>query len=351
MKKRAEILIADDRKSSRKAMKSLLGKLGHKIEMALDGKEALQKIFALLPDMVIIDFSLPGVSGIDVIRRLKANEETRAIPAIIVAAADNDKQRIKAMEVGADDYMVKPLTKLELRMRVSSLLRLKGIHDERVAYARKLESRVVQNLQDLKAAVNRVKEATLDTIYRLSRAAEYKDEAAEYHNYRVSEYSVALGRHMGVNKIMLENLLYAAPMHDVGKIGVPDHILLKPGKLSPEEWQIMKQHTRIGARILNGADSELLQMAELIALTHHEKWDGSGYPDGIIGTKIPLAGRIVGLADVFDSLLMKRPFRESMMLDQAYEIIHEERGKHFDPEVVDAFFIIKNELLAIKDAY
>jgi putative two-component system response regulator len=156
---------------------------------------------------------------------------------------------------------------------------------------------------------------------------------------------------MGLNEETVEIILYAAPMHDVGKIGIPDHILLKPGKLDPDEWQIMKQHTIIGAQILQGSDAEFIKLAEAVALTHHEKWDGSGYPNGLSGSKIPLAGRITAIADVFDALTSKRPYKEPFSLEKSFDIIKQSRGSHFDPEVADAFFAVEDEILTIKEKY
>ena len=199
--------------------------------------------------------------------------------------------------------------------------------------------------------MKKLKEASLDTIHRLARAAEYKDKDTGAHIIRMSNYSATVARKMGLNDRTVEAILYAAPMHDVGKIGTPDQILLKPGKLDPDEWEIMKQHTSNGGRILEGSSAGFIKLAEVIALTHHEKWDGSGYPDGLKGSKIPLIGRVVAIGDVFDALTSKRPYKEAFPLDIAYGIIRESRGSHFDPDVVDAFFSIEDEILSIKERY
>jgi putative two-component system response regulator len=167
----------------------------------------------------------------------------------------------------------------------------------------------------------------------------------------MSRYAEAVARQMGLDATIVETILYASPMHDVGKIGIPDRILLKPGKLDPDEWEIMKQHATIGTRILEGPDAEFIKLARVIALTHHEKWNGSGYPGGLKGSDIPLAGRITAIADVFDALTSKRPYKEPFSLDKSFSIIKEEWGKHFDPDVVDAFLEIENEIVSIKDRY
>jgi PAS domain S-box-containing protein len=198
---------------------------------------------------------------------------------------------------------------------------------------------------------DQVKRSSLETIHRLAKASEYKDEDTGTHIRRMSYYSAAIARAMGLESDFVETILHAAAMHDVGKIGTPDRVLLKPGKLDSAEWEIMKQHTLFGSEILHGADNSVLQMACEIALTHQEKYDGSGYPCGLSGHAIPLAGRIVAVADVFDALTMKRPYKPAFSLSKAYRIMEEGRGLHFDPKVLDAFFKCEEEILLIKEKY
>ena len=212
-------------------------------------------------------------------------------------------------------------------------------------------SRLVAFEWEREAHIGQLKEASLDTIYRLARAAEYRDEDTGLHLMRMSQYSTAIARRMGLNEKTREAILYAAPMHDVGKIGIPDRILLKPGKLDPEEWEIMKQHTILGGRILEGSRVGFLKLAEVIALTHHEKWDGTGYPRGIKGSRIPLAGRITAVADVFDALTSARPYKAPFSLGRALGIMHEGRGTHFDPRALDAFLSIMDEIITIMEKY
>jgi putative two-component system response regulator len=212
-------------------------------------------------------------------------------------------------------------------------------------------SRLVAFEWEREAHIGQLKEASLDTIYRLSRAAEYRDEDTGLHLMRMSHYSAAIARKMGLNEKTREAILYAAPMHDVGKIGIPDRILLKPGKLDPDEWEIMKQHTTLGGRILEGSPVGFLKLAEVIALTHHEKWDGTGYPRGLKGPRIPLAGRITAVADVFDALTSARPYKAPFSLERALGIMHEGRGTHFDPRALDAFLSIVDEIVMIMEKY
>jgi len=236
---------------------------------------------------------------------------------------------------------------MELLARVRSLLKVKAYNDLTMNYRKELEAEVAKRTEDLKHAFEKIKAASLDTIYRLSFASEYKDEDTGAHIKRMSRYSAALARRMGLDESTVETILYASPMHDLGKIGIPDRVLLKPAGLDPAEWEVMKRHTVIGAEILKGSDAELIRMGESIAQNHHEKWDGSGYPNGLKGIEIPIASRIAAIADVFDALTSKRPYKEAFSVEMSLAIILEGRGSHFDPDVVDAFFAIQEEILTI----
>ena len=194
-----------------------------------------------------------------------------------------------------------------------------------------------------------MQEASLETIQRLSIAAEYKDENTAEHIQRISFYSATIAKELGLDKDFCDDIMYSAPLHDIGKIGIPDKILLKPGKLTAEEWDVMKKHTTIGAQILSGSNKKLLNLGETIALFHHEKWNGTGYPQGLKGDKIPISGRIVAITDVFDALLSKRPYKDPFPLEKSLDIIKEGKGQHFDPDVVDAFFSKLNKILKIKE--
>ena len=233
---------------------------------------------------------------------------------------------------------------LSARVHIHSHDEVEQLGDGFNSMADEIESKTLE----LKGAMERVKHASLETIYRLSLAAEYRDWDTGHHLLRMSHYSKAIAKKMGLEGKYTEAILYAALMHDVGKIGIPDQILRKPGKLTSEEWETMKRHTVIGAQILEKSEAEFMKMAENIALSHHEKWDGTGYPRGLSGEEISLAGRIVAVADVFEAVTSKRPYKEPFPIEKAFEIIKEGRGTHFDPQVVDAFFEIKDEILLIK---
>ena len=213
----------------------------------------------------------------------------------------------------------------------------------------KMAEEIQEKTREIKEALFQVKQASLETIYRLSLAAEYRDWDTGHHLLRMCHYAEAIARKMGLNKKFVEAIMYAALMHDVGKIGIPDQILRKPGKLTPEEWEIMKKHTTIGGEILKNSEAEFIKLAARIALTHHEKWDGTGYPKGLKGDEIDLAGRIAAVADVFEAITSQRPYKEPFPVDKAFEIIEQGKGHHFDPEVVNAFFAVKDEILTIKN--
>ncbi|WP_457552464.1 HD domain-containing phosphohydrolase [Desulfobacula sp.] len=348
MGKRSRILVVDDEEINLRLLEALLLPMGYEVIMANNGEEAIKKVREVHPDVILLDIMMPKMNGFEVTRQLKEDEETKIIPIVMVTALKEVEHRVKALEVGADDFLTKPLDKMELMARVKSLLKVKAYNDHMRDYQKELEAAVAKRTGQLKTAFDKIKAASSDTIYRLSRAAEYKDEDTGAHILRMSNYAAAVARRMDLNNRVVESILYAAPMHDVGKIGTPDRILLKPGKLTADEWKIMKQHTTNGGNILKGSDAGFIRLAEMVALTHHEKWDGSGYPEGLKGTKIPLIGRIVAIGDVFDALTSKRPYKEPFSLEKSYGIIREGRGSHFDPEVVDAFFSIEEEILSIK---
>ncbi|MCK9364389.1 MAG: two-component system response regulator [Syntrophales bacterium] len=351
MEKKALILVVDDEDRNRRLMEALLIPLGYEVILAADGEDALRKVQETPPDVILLDVMMPGISGFDVAKQLKENEETKIIPIVMVTMLQDVENRIKAIEAGADDFLSKPVDRTELQARVNSLVQVKAYNDHMRDYQKELEAEVAKRTEELRKAFETIKAASLDTIYRLSRASEYKDEDTGAHIKRMSNYAAVVARQMGLSKDDVDTILYASPMHDTGKIGIPDKILLKPGKLDPEEWEIMKQHAVIGGKILSGSDSEFIKLAEVIALAHHEKWDGSGYPLGLRGPAIPLAGRIAAIADVFDALISRRPYKEPFPLEKSFAIIREGRGSHFDPEVVDAFFAVEKEILSIMETY
>jgi cyclic di-GMP phosphodiesterase len=351
------ILIVDDEKPNQEMLKSMVESLGHKSEIAQNGFEALAKL-KLDIDLVLLDVTMPGMDGFTVTRCIREDPDCSNIPILIVTALTSKDDHLRAVEAGANDFISKPVGMTELRVRMTSLLKMKEAQDVTKRYQEELEKTVGrrtdalrQALEDMAKAQWKIREAHLDTIRRLAVAAEYKDGNTAAHIHRMSRYSALLAQGFTLPPGEEELILHASIMHDVGKIGIPDVILLKPGKFTEEEREIMKQHTIIGARILSGSSSEFLQAGEVIALSHHEKWDGSGYPKGLVGEDIPLWGRICAVADVFDALTSERPYKKALPNEKAYEIIREGCGKHFDPHIVDVFFQQLDEVVTIQGQY
>ncbi len=350
-RKKPLILVADDEERNLRLMEALLVPMGYEVVMAHDGRQAVEKVYESFPDVVLLDIMMPEMSGYEVAGKIKEDQLTCIIPVVMVTNLSNVEDRVKALQSGADDFLSKPVDKLELKARISSLVKVKAYNDHVRNYQETLEAEVRKRTTQLEGAYKQIKEASHETIYRLCRAAEYKDDNTAGHIHRVSNYAVKIAEKIGLNKKTTGSILLSAPMHDIGKIGVPDHILRKPGKLTADEWEIMKQHTCFGGKILEGSRVGYIRLAEVIALTHHEKWDGTGYPLGLKGRKIPLVGRIMAIADVFDALTSPRPYKKAFGVYESFGIIRRGRGNHFDPHLVDAFFSVTDEILKVKEIY
>ena len=351
MKENPIILVVDDQPQNIELLEAHLLPQGYGIITASSGEEALDKLVEHEIDLVLLDIMMPGMNGFDVTRLIRQDDRFRLLSIILITALWETEDRVKGIEAGCDDFITKPLDKMELLARVRSLLKVKAYNDLAKNFRNQLESEVSIITADLKQSVKRIKSDSLETIHRLSMVSDYKDKNDSAHINRMSLYSAVIARQLGLEEETIETLLYAACLHDLGKVAIPDIILQKPSKLNSEEWEIMKQHTIIGANILKGSNSAYINMGEIIAQHHHEKWDGSGYPHGLKGIEIPIVCRITALADVFDVLISKRPYKEAFTIDRAFSIIREERGKHFDPEVVDAFFAVEDKVLKIRKQY
>ncbi len=289
-------------------------------------------------DLILLDLDMPYMSGYQVINQLTALKDP---PPVLVLTAHRDQEsRRKALRGGAKDYVTKPFDKVELLARVRNLVESRLLHKQLCLQKERLEERVQERTRELW-------ETRLQVVRRLGMAAEYRDNDTGMHIQRMSRMSALLGKAIGLPEEQVDLLLNASPMHDIGKIGIPDAILLKPGKLTATEWEIMKTHTLIGANLLAGDSSDLMKMACQIALTHHERWDGTGYPQGLAGENIPLAGRIVAIADVLDALISRRPYKEPWPLEKALAFIQGEAGKHFDPALVERFQTLRPQVAAI----
>jgi len=304
-----KLLVVDDEPINLKLLKQVLQQ-DYRLSFAKNGIDAIELASRELPDLILLDVMMPEMTGFEVCQRLKSAPNTQNIPVIFVTALRDEVDETQGFESGAVDYITKPITPAIVKARVRTHLSL--------------------------VRAEELKRTHLELIQRLGRAAEYKDNETGMHVMRMSHTSKILALALGFNEDFADKLLQAAPMHDIGKIGIPDHILLKPGRLDDEEMRIMQQHPMIGAEILANTKSDLIQLAHSVALHHHEKWDGSGYPNKLKGEEIPIEGRIVAVADVFDALTSKRPYKEAWPVEKALDLIKEQSGKHFDPDVVQA---------------
>ncbi len=354
MKRPKRVLVVDDDARTRMILKAMAESLGHEAEDARDGFEALAML-KLGFDIVLLDIVMPGMDGLEVTREIRQDPDLEDIPIIMVTALGNKEDRIRALKAGANDFISKPIDLTELAVRTGILLKMKEAQDDikrnRTELEEMLEKRTSilrKTVEELGDAKRKAHQAHLETIQRLALAAEYKDKETGVHIRRLGHYSALLGRNLDLSSNEIDIIFHACPMHDVGKLGIPDKNLLKPGKLDPGEWDIMKKHTTIGGRLLSGSSSELLQAGEIIALSHHERWDGKGYPKGIAEEEIPLSGRICAVSDVFDALTSNRPYKKAYSNKNAYEILREGRGTHFDPRVTDVFFDRLEEVEAIQ---
>jgi putative two-component system response regulator len=345
------VLVVDDEPMNLRLFSAMLVPLGFHVLLSPNGKQGIAQAKENDPDVILLDVMMPEMDGYEVLRCLKEDERTAYLPVVMVTALRDVDDRVRALELGADDFLTKPVDKTELQARVKSLVKVKAYYNTLRDYHEQLRREVEQKTEEVRFAFEKVKNTTLDTIYRLSQAAVFKDEGTGSHIQRISRLAAVVARKMGLDALTIESILYAAPMHDVGKIGIPDYIVLKPYRLTPDEWAIMKEHTTIGAKILEGSEAGFVKIAELIALTHHEQWDGGGYPLGLKGEQIPLVGRITAIVDVFDALVSSRPYKEPFTLDEALGIIRNGNGTHFDPRVVTAFFEVWEEIIAIRNQF
>lgn len=351
--KRYRILVVDDDRETLASHARMVRSFGYEVETAADGIEALAKL-PLDIDLILLDGEMPHMDGFEVTTRIRKDPAFSHVPIVMVSGLTRPEDRRRALAVGINDFIGKPMDIEELRLRTKWLLELKAAHDRLLDHRGELERTVERRTRDLRTALEEMTEAKrlthdahLETIRRLTVAAESKDADMAGHIVRIGRYSEIVARGLALSPGVVESIAHAAPMHDVGKIGVPDRILLKPGKLDDEEWVVMRSHTTFGARILAGSPSPVIQMAERIALSHHEWWDGGGYPAGIGGEDIHLEGRICSVVDFFDALTMDRPYRSAVPYEKVLRMMEERAGSHFDPDVLEVFFRVREEIESI----
>ncbi len=336
MPSKPTILVVDDVPENIDVLTGVL-KDQYRVRAATNGPSALSLAKKSPPDLILLDIMMPGMNGYEVCLQLKSDLATCKVPVIFVTAMGEVEDETRGFEVGCVDYITKPISPPIVRHRVKTHL---ALYDQK----RSLEAQVQERTVELD-------HTRLQVIHRLGRAAEYRDNETGMHVIRMSHYAYAIGLAAGLDREAADLMLNAAPMHDVGKIGVPDSILIKPAKLSPDEWAIMRRHCDYGAAIIGDYPHPLFQASRVIALTHHEKWNGQGYPQGLAGEDIPLMGRIVAIADVFDALTTVRPYKEAWPVEDALDWIKAQRGEHFDPALVDVFFSVLPNILEFKERY
>ena len=329
---RLRILAVDDEESNLLLLRRILERAGYtQVATTREPGQVARMFLESRPDLVLLDLHMPGMDGFEVMERLAPlTDEGEGVPFLVLTADATEETKRRALSVGARDFLTKPVDHIELLLRVRNLLQVQQLQQRLRKQNASLEDEVAERTRDLE-------QARLEILERLTLAAEYRDDDTQEHAWRIGRTCALLAVALGRPQEQVDLIQRAAPLHDIGKIGIPDAVLLKPGKLTDEEFDVIKTHARIGAEILSGSQSPLLRLAQRVAITHHERWDGNGYPGGLSGDAIPLAGRIVAVADVFDALTHERPYKQAWPVEKAVAEILTQAGRQFDPSVVEAF--------------
>lgn len=330
------VLIVDDEPNNLQLMRHILSE-EYQLSFAINGANALEVARKVMPDIILMDIMMPQMDGYEACRRLKADSSVADIPVIFITSMSDVADESRGFEVGGVDYIAKPVSRMIVQARVATHL---ALHDQKIA----CEKRVIQRTAELEASQRAA-------VFMLGEAGDYNDTDTGVHIWRMAAYCSTIARNLGWNVERADMLELAAPMHDIGKVGIPDAILKKPGPLSDEEWAIMKTHPKIGYTILSKSDTPLFNMASDVAMFHHEKWDGTGYPRRLKGKNIPESARIVAVADVFDALTMKRPYKEAWPVEKAIDEIIRSSGSHFDPEIAECFLSVERKIRDAKQRW
>jgi response regulator RpfG family c-di-GMP phosphodiesterase len=339
------VLIVDDTEINLVLFSALIKKLEECVPHTFETPvRALEWARSQTPDLVIVDYMMPDIDGLEFIRLLREIPHCEATPILMITANDQKQIRYRALDSGASDFLTKPVDKVEFLARAKNMLNLSEAR-------RKLDGRAAWLADEVRKATAEILARESDTVIRLCKAAEYRDPETGAHILRMAHYSQLIARQLGLSEEDQALLLEAAPMHDIGKVGIADNILLKPGQLDAAEFEVMKKHALFGYELLKGSKSKVLQAGAEIALGHHEKYDGSGYPNGLKGDDIPLFSRIVSVADVFDALTSERPYKKAWSLERAVDFLHAGKGAHFDPQCVQAFLDAWEDVMAIRERY
>lgn len=357
--KRARILIVDDQPANVRLLEKILAAGGfHDVTGITDSRQAVDRIRKEQPDILLLDLQMPHVDGFEVMRLLADDAETTDLPVLVLTADATTDSKRRSLAGGANDFLVKPFDSVEVLLRIDNLLQMGWLRSQLQDQNARLEVQVRERTTDLWDSVRRLERAENDllqsqseTVRRLSIAAEFRDDETARHIERMSRYCAILHDLSGENGVSTMEILTASQMHDIGKIGTPDNILLKRGKLTQEERSIMQRHAKDGWSILEGSDSALLQLAATIALTHHERVDGAGYPNGLRGDEIPMVGRVAAVADVFDALSTDRVYRKALPLPEVWRIMRAGRGTHFDAGLLDLFFDSMDAFVHVLEDY
>ena len=348
----AHILIVDDKQENVSLLEMMLSYAGYtNVHSTTDSREVEKFYQDHNIDLLLLDIRMPHMDGFQVMEQLSKTIKDDYLPILVLTAQNDMETRLKALEAGARDFVIKPFEPAEVLNRIRNMLEVRLLYNERIQQNQILEARVQERTLELQERNEDLKRTHLEIIRCLGRAGEFRDNETGMHVLRMSHSCQRLALAAGLDESHAELIMQASPMHDVGKIGIPDAILLKPGKLDEDEFEIMKGHADIGSDILGNHASPLLKLAEVIASCHHEKWDGSGYPKGLKGEEIPIEARIASICDVFDALTSERPYKKAWSIEKSIALIDEQSGKHFDPKLASLFNEVLPDILAIRQNY